>query len=142
MGAGERVVVGAAIVRAGRVLAARRAHPPALAGRWELPGGAVEPGEDDATALARECREELGLAVEVGAVLGPDVTLPGGRVLRVHWCAIGDPEAEPQAREHGALRWVGAAELDDLDWLEADRALLGPLRERLVRRPGPASRPS
>lgn len=136
------MVVGAAILRDGRVLAARRAHPPHLAGRWELPGGAVEPGEDDVTALVRECREELALGVEVGEPLGPDVALPGDRVLRVRCCVSADPAAEPQAREHGALRWVAATELDDLDWLDADRELLAPLRERLLRPPGPASPPS
>ena len=42
---GPALVVGAAIVRDGRVLAARRTTPPGAAGRWELPGGKVEPGE-------------------------------------------------------------------------------------------------
>jgi 8-oxo-dGTP diphosphatase len=146
VGEDDGVVVGAAILRGGHVLAAQRAHPPALAGRWELPGGSVEPGEDEASALARECREELALAVDVGARLGPEVALPGGRRLRVRRCASADPAAEPVAREHTALRWVDADGLDDLDWLDADRALLGPLREALaegaLRPPGPASRPS
>lgn len=132
MGEDDGVVVGAAILRGGYVLAAQRAHPPALAGRWELPGGAVEPGEDEAGALARECREELALAVDVGARIGPEVALPGGRRLRVRRCTSADPDAEPVAREHTALRWVDADGLDDLDWLDADRALLGPLREVLA----------
>ncbi len=57
------VVVGAAIVRDGRLLAARRTEPPGLAGGWELPGGKVEPGETDREALLREIREELGVDV-------------------------------------------------------------------------------
>ena len=44
-------VVGAALVRDGRVLAARRMQPAALAGGWEFPGGKVEPGESDVGAL-------------------------------------------------------------------------------------------
>ncbi len=72
------LVVAAAIVRAGAVLAARRTRPAALAGRWELPGGRVEPGESDPAALRRECREELGAEVVVRHRLGPD--LPLGRL--------------------------------------------------------------
>ena len=125
---GPRVVVGAAVVRDGTVLAARRAAPRAEAGRWELPGGGVEDGETEAQALVRECREELDLAVAVGDRLGPDVTLDDGRVLRIHRCTT---SGEPTALEHGALRWVGADALADLDWLPADRAILPALRALL-----------
>ena len=60
-------VVGAAIVRDGRVLAARRTAPPEAAGRWELPGGKVESGETPDAALVREVAEELGCTVAVTA---------------------------------------------------------------------------
>src|SRR5882757_6987647 len=68
-----RVVVGAAIVRDGRLLAQRRARPAELAGRWELPGGRVERGESEAAALRRECREELGALITVLDRIGGDV---------------------------------------------------------------------
>jgi len=118
------VVVGAAVLAGGRVLAAQRSYPVEAAGRWELPGGRVEPGETEQQALARECREELGVEVVVGERLGPDVPLAGGAVLRVHTATLADPEAEPRALEHRALRWVGTGELCGLDWLDADHALL------------------
>jgi 8-oxo-dGTP diphosphatase len=84
----------------------------------------VEPGETEQQALARECREELGVDVVPGERLGPDVPLAGGAVLRVHTARLADPEARPRTLEHRALRWVGPGELDELDWLDADRALL------------------
>jgi len=63
-------VVAAAIVRNGRVLAARRAPDAARGGLWELPGGKVELGESDALALVREIREELGADIVVDGFLG------------------------------------------------------------------------
>ncbi|MGH3535992.1 MAG: (deoxy)nucleoside triphosphate pyrophosphohydrolase [Pseudonocardiaceae bacterium] len=118
------VVVAAALVRAGRVLAQQRAYPPQLAGRWELPGGRVEPDESARDALIRECREELAVEVVPGEQLGPEVPLPGGYVLRVHVARLAQPMATPVPVEHEALRWVEVSELATLDWLDADRAIL------------------
>jgi 8-oxo-dGTP diphosphatase len=53
----------------GRLLLIKRGHEPG-AGLWSLPGGRVEPGETDAEALVREMREETGLAVRAGRLLG------------------------------------------------------------------------
>jgi 8-oxo-dGTP diphosphatase len=53
----------------GRLLLIRRGHEPG-AGLWSLPGGRVEPGETDAEALVREMREETGLVVTAGRLLG------------------------------------------------------------------------
>jgi 8-oxo-dGTP diphosphatase len=127
----EPVVVGAALLDGeGRVLAAQRAAPPELAGRWEFPGGKVEPGESETAALVRECREELGVEVELDARLGEDLPVElGGAVLRVWTGRI--VAGTPAATEHAALRWLDPAELDEVDWLPADRPLLDALRPLL-----------
>jgi 8-oxo-dGTP diphosphatase len=117
------VVVGAAIVRDGRLLAQRRAVPARLAGRWELPGGRVELGESEPAALRRECQEELGARITVLRRVGVDVPLPGS-VLRVYSATMTEGSPEPRALEHAGLRWVSGAELAELDWLDADRVLL------------------
>jgi len=132
------VVVAAAIVAPGpppRVLAAQRSHPDALAGKWEFPGGKVEPGETDVAALVRECREELGVTIDVRDRAGTDLVVADpGFVLRLWWAGI--VAGEPQPHEHRALRWIAADELDGLDWLPTNWPLLASLRAGLVDWPG------
>jgi len=53
----------------GRLLLIQRGHEP-WTGLWSLPGGHVEPGESDAEALVREVREETGLLVTAGPLIG------------------------------------------------------------------------
>jgi 8-oxo-dGTP diphosphatase len=135
-----RLIVGAAIVVNGRVLACERADPPDLAGGWEFPGGKTEPGESDVDALIRECDEELGVQVEVGEQVGPDVPVAGGAaLLRVYLARlVGD--ANPRALEHASLRWLAASELDDVPWLPADAPIVAAL-EPLLNPLGPRIRP-
>jgi 8-oxo-dGTP diphosphatase len=123
-------VVGAAIIAEGAVLAAQRSYPPELAGRWEFPGGRVEAGETEEAAVVREIQEELGVTVRVTGRVGPDLTLPNGWILRIHAAELVDGQ-RPDPLEHHELRWVGAADLTSLDWLDADRAVLPALRALL-----------
>lgn len=120
---GRPYAVGAAIMDdTGRVLAARRAGPPALAGKWEFPGGKLHEGETEIEALIRECREELAVVITPHRYLG-EVTVADTHWLMRVWVAR-IVTGTPQTLEHDELRWVGAAELDALDWLPADRPLL------------------
>lgn len=124
-----RVVVGAAIVRGGRLLAQQRSYPESHAGQWELPGGRVEVDEKPEDALVRECVEELGVSVVVGEQVGPDVPLKEDVVLRIYAAELGG--GEPEALEHNAVRWLTADELPGVDWLPADRVLV-PALQRLL----------
>jgi mutator protein MutT len=124
------VVVGGAVVRDGRVLACRRTRPADAAGRWELPGGKVEAGEEPAAALTRELREELGCTVRVTERLAGSQRV--GDDLQLHAWFAELVDGEPVPHEHDAVRWLGPEELDDVDWLDADRPFLTELRERLL----------
>ncbi|MDI2032559.1 NUDIX domain-containing protein [Saccharopolyspora sp. TS4A08] len=129
--ASRTIVVGTALVHEGRLLAQQRSYPAAHAGRWELPGGRVEAGEDEADAVVRECREELDVDVRPTGRLGTDVPLDNGMLLRIHTAELKDPGQVPRAVEHREVRWLTAADLPTLDWLETDRVLLHDLRALL-----------
>lgn len=133
----RKSVVAAAILRPGHgpaaVLAARRTAPPETAGRWELPGGKVEPDETAEAALAREVGEELGCVVEVLDWLDGAAPIGADHELRAATCRI--TAGEPRPREHDRVRWLTADDLDDVDWLEPDRPFVDQLRE-LMRAPG------
>ncbi len=118
--------MGAAIVRDGRVLAARRTFPAEAAGRWEFPGGKVEPGETPDIALVREIAEELGCTIAVTGWLPGEVPIGDRHVLTVALAEL--VSGEPQPTEHDAVRWLGPDELDTVDWLEPDVPFLAELR--------------
>ena len=128
----ERIVVGAALLDEGRLLAARRSAPEELAGRWELPGGKVEPGEAPEAALVRELREELGVAAEVVERVPGAWPLKSPYVLHVWTARLLAGSAEPKPlQDHDALRWLDAGELWDVDWLDQDVPAVREVVERL-----------
>ncbi|MFF8862514.1 MULTISPECIES: (deoxy)nucleoside triphosphate pyrophosphohydrolase [unclassified Streptomyces] len=117
------VVVGAALLDDGRLLAARRSAPAELAGRWELPGGKVEADERPEDALVRELREELGIDAEPVERVPGEWPLRTPYVLQV-WTARlrpGSPAPEP-LQDHDELRWLTPAEVWDVPWLDQDVA--------------------
>lgn len=96
---------------------------------WEFVGGKVEPGETKEQALTRECREELAISLDVGAVfmdvthVYPDLTVH----LTLFHAAI--REGVPQKLEHHDIRWITVEEIDQYPFCPADVEILTRLRE-------------
>lgn len=116
-----------------RLLAARRHRPAALAGRWEFPGGKVDPGETPVEALHREILEELGVTIDLGdEVVGPDDgawRISAQYELRLWPATIRTGEPAPLV-EHDELRWLGPGLWHSVPWLDPDVPLVRELEER------------
>src|SRR6478735_1015924 len=107
-------VVGAAIIRDGRCLVAQRGPTMSLAGKWEFPGGKVEPGEEPRAALVREIDEELGLQISAGDLLGSGSAPVGGRVVELDVYAATILSGTLVLLEHAQVSWATSEELSEL----------------------------
>jgi len=119
--ASSKPTASALCVDNGRVLLARRAHPP-FQGFWDIPGGFLDEGEDPLDGLRRELREETGLEVEPQRFLGIWMDRYGGdstaeATLNLYWAVrVVGGEAAP-ADDVSELRWFGRDELPAADEL-------------------------
>ena len=121
-------VVAALIWDGARFLICQRPAHKARGLLWEFVGGKVEPGETKRQALARECREELDITVEVGEAFTevthvyPDLTVH----LTLFHARIA--EGVPRLLEHNDLRWITVGEIGDYAFCPADVEILARLR--------------
>jgi len=114
-------VVAAVFTDGERVLACRR-HPHLEAGgRWEFPGGKLEPGEAPEAALEREIAEELGVEIEVGDLLDRTTSVVDGTLITLA-CYFVRPvgDAPRFSTDHDELSWCQRPRLVWLDWAEPD----------------------
>lgn len=109
------VAVGAVVLRGAHLLMVQRGSAPAE-GLWTLPGGRVEPGERLTDAVEREVREETGIEVMAGELLGVFEAISDDHhyVILDHFAApTADDEPAP-ASDAVAARWVPLAEVASL----------------------------
>ncbi|WP_445996911.1 (deoxy)nucleoside triphosphate pyrophosphohydrolase [Okibacterium fritillariae] len=127
-------VAAAIIEQDGLVLVCRRNLDRDFGGKWEFPGGKIEPGESPSQALVREIREELGVTVSVTGTFTTDDTVVGGLAIRLFCLRAELLGSRPESStDHDAIRWVQYERLPDLDWAEADLPAVRLLSLRRIR---------
>lgn len=124
----RREVVAALLWRGDRFMICQRPQGKARAGLWEFVGGKAEEGETLEEALVRECREEIGVTVEVGAPYTdvlydyPDIPVH----LTLFHAKIA--EGEPRPMEGNAIAWITAEEIPNYPFCPADLPIIEKMR--------------
>lgn len=109
------------IEESGRILIARRGADDALAGKWEFPGGKIEPGEEPEDCLQRELREELGIDVRVGRLAGTEKhSSPRGDVELLFY-EVDHVSGDMRPLAHAEVAWVLPREMMAYELAPADR---------------------
>jgi 8-oxo-dGTP diphosphatase len=112
-------VVAAIIAREESVLICQRRGD--HAGKWEFPGGKVEPGEEPAAALHRELWEELAIEATIGAeVARYEYTYPGRNPIELVFYKVTEFGGEPTNLIFAQIRWEKIENLPNYDFLEGD----------------------
>ncbi len=115
---------------AGHVLIAERPAGKHMAGRWEFPGGKVQPRESERAALERELHEELGVQVESAQPLMRLTHAYPDREVELSLWVVAAYRGIPRPLERQRLKWVAPGGLGGEDILEADRPFVTALQAR------------
>ncbi len=123
-------VVAAVIRDKDKIFATARGYGD-LKGGWEFPGGKIEAGETPQDALVREIKEELDTEIKVGRLIDTiEYDYPKFHLsMDCFWAEI--KSGQLVLKEAEAARWLSREELDSVEWLPADIALIDKIREEL-----------
>ncbi len=126
----KTIKVVAAIIRKGdKIFATQRGYGDFKDG-WEFPGGKVEPGESSKEALVREIKEELDADINVGDLLTTvEYDYPQFHLsMDCFWATLVEG-SEMKLLEHEAAKWLTRDQLDSVEWLPADTAVIDIIKE-------------
>lgn len=123
-----RQVTAAIIEKDGKILIAQRKAGDALAGKWEFPGGKIDPGETPQQCLRRELMEEFGVDTEIGAFVCSSKFEYKHLPIELLVYRARHLSGEFQLHDHAALAWVAPAELLNYDLSSADIPVVAALK--------------
>jgi len=128
----KRQVTAAVIERDGKILIAKRRLGSTLGGKWEFPGGKIEPGETPEECLKREIKEELNIESEVGDFLISGKFTYCFVPIELLAYRVKHLSGDFKVNDHEEIRWVRASELKLYDFLPADRPIVEMLSKRKI----------
>jgi 8-oxo-dGTP diphosphatase len=113
-------VTAAIMAKDGRIIIAQRKSSDHLSGKWEFPGGKIEPGETPEVCLARELKEEFDIDVAIGEFLGSNVHHYGHVSIELMAYQASWVAGAITMNDHKAYRWVTIDQLTEFDFAPAD----------------------
>jgi 8-oxo-dGTP diphosphatase len=128
----KRQVTAAVIEKDGKILIAQRRKGHTLGGKWEFPGGKIEPGETAEVCLKRELKEEFDIEAEIGKFI---------IASKFRYCMVPIEllayrakhlSGEFKINEHEDVRWVDPSEFGSYDFMPADKPIVEMLSENLA----------
>ena len=117
-------VTAAVIWRDQQFLICQRPAGKSCALLWEFPGGKIEKGESAQECIIRECREELGITLEVFGEFTDVIQEYPDRTVHLHFFHTRIASGELKLAEHHAAAWVTADELEGYEFCPADAKML------------------
>lgn len=108
----------------GKFLIGQRLNTGEMAGRWEFPGGKVDPGETIEQTIIREFREEMGVSVVPGALITSVLfENKNGPFTLYAYSVLFPRDHDVTLTEHTKLKWATMKEIATLDFVDSDRLL-------------------
>lgn len=121
-------VTAAILEKDGRIIIAQRKSSDHLSGKWEFPGGKIEPGETPEECLARELKEEFDIDVNISEHLGSNVHHYDHISIELMAYRASWVGGTITMNDHKAYRWVTINQLPDFDFAPADVPFVDMLR--------------
>lgn len=121
-------VVAAIIKKNNKVFITQRGHGE-FKGKWEFPGGKIEVSETPEEAVVREIREELKSEVKVERLFDEISEIRSDIIINVKFFICSLISGNLELTEHLASKWVDPSEINDKDFLEADKPILDNLKD-------------
>ena len=125
-----KTVTAAILEKNGKILIARRKADDRQGGKWEFPGGTLEPDETAQACLQREMQEEFGIAVAVGRFFGESVYHYDHGKIKLRAYRASWESGRIRLNDHADFRWVLPEQLAEYDFAPADIPFVRKLRRK------------